>query len=104
MEDHAEHPAGHAEVREHHVVVAQRVRLRDGGAHLGQAGVVGEEVEEREEHREGLLHAQEAVERPLAVELHHGLRVGEALCCDYVLARVVALGRAVPEEEPVEES
>lgn len=61
------------------------------------------EVEQGEEDGEWLLHAQEAVERPLAVELHNGYLVGDALCRDYVLAGVIALGRAVPEQEAVEE-
>ena len=37
---------------------------------------MGEEVEQAEEHGEGLLHAQEAVEGPFAVELEDGLAVG----------------------------
>ena len=48
-----------------------------------------EEVEEGEEDGEGLLHAEEAVERPLAVELHDGFRGCDALVGDYVLAGVV---------------
>lgn len=103
VEDHAEDPAGHAEVGQQHVVRAQGVGVRDGGAHLRQAALVREEVEQGEEHGEGLLHAEEAVERPLAVELDDGLRVGEALRRDDVLACVVALGGAVPEEDAVEE-
>ena len=36
---------------------------------------MGEVVEEAEEHAEGLLHAEEAVEGPFAVELVDGLEV-----------------------------
>ena len=66
---------------------------------------MGEEVEEAEEHGGGLLHAQEAVEGPFAVELEDGLEVGrfagEALGGYDVLAGVVAFGGAGPEEEAV---
>ena len=65
--------------------------------------VVREEVEEGEEDGGRLLHAQEAVERPFAVELEDGLKVGgfagEAAGGGYVLAGVVAFGGAGPEEE-----
>ena len=58
-----------------------------------------EEVEEREEYGEGLLHAHEAVEWPFAVELDYGFGCGDASVGDYVLASVVAFSRAIPEEE-----
>ncbi len=57
---------------------------------------MGEKVEEGEEDREGLLHAQETVEGPFAVELDDGFIVRDALVSDYVLAGVVAFGGAVP--------
>lgn len=62
---------------------------------------MSEEVEEGEEHGEGLLHAEEAVEGPFAVELFDGEGGGGALVRYYVLADVVAFGWAVPEEETV---
>lgn len=69
---------------------------------------MGEEVQQAEEHRGGLLHAEEAVEGPFAVELKDGLEVGrvarEARVGDYVLAVVVAFGGASPEKEAVLES
>lgn len=103
MEDHAEHPAGHSKVRKQNIVRSQGIGFRDGGADFCKAVLVCKEVEQGEEDGEWLLHAQEAVERPLAVELHNGYLVGDALCRDYVLAGVIALGRAVPEQEAVEE-
>lgn len=68
---------------------------------------MSEEVEEGEEHGKGLLQAEEAVERPFAVELLDRVQVGwlagEAVRgCD-VLASVVAGGGAVPVEEVVQE-
>ncbi len=70
-----------------------------------QAVVVGGEVAEREEHAERLLHAQNSMEGPLAVELDYWLRRfgGNARVGDDVLAGVVALGRAVPQKEAVED-
>lgn len=62
-----------------------------------------EEIDEGEEDGEGLLHAEESVERPFSVELKDGLRVGDTLIGDYVLAGVVAFGGAVPEQEFMEE-
>lgn len=104
VENHAKHPTRHAKVAEEDVVFAERVGGGDAVAQAGEALVVGEEVEQAEEHAEGLLHAQEAVEGPFAVELEHGLAVGRvagfAGVGDDVLACVVALGWAVPEEEP----
>jgi hypothetical protein len=104
VKDHAEDPAGHAEVGQHNVVTAQGVGLRDSRADLGEAVLVGEEIKEGEEDGEGLLHAEEAVEGPFAMELDDRFGIGDALRGDYVLAGVVALGGAVPEEETVEES
>lgn len=64
-----------------------------------QTVVVSPEVAEGEEHGEGLLHAEEAVEGPFTVELHHWLVAGEADGGDDVLAGVVAFGGAGPEQE-----
>lgn len=63
-----------------------------------------EEVEEREEDAEGLLHPEESVEGPFAVELDDGLGGCDALVGYYVLAGIVAFGRTVPEEKLVEKS
>lgn len=94
VEEHAEDPAGEAEVAEGKVVLEERVRGRDALAQPLDAVVVREEVEERKDDAEGLLHAEEAVEGPLAVELvdwvHVGRFAGEALVGDDVLAGVVA--------------
>lgn len=57
------------------------------------------EVADREEHGEGLLHADEAVKGPFTVELDNGEVGGDARAGDDVLAGVVAFGGAVPEEE-----
>jgi len=65
---------------------------------------VCEEVEEGEEDGEGLLHAEEAVEGPFAVELDDGFGFEDARVGDYVLAGVIAFRGTVPEEEAVEES
>jgi hypothetical protein len=61
--------------------------------------VMYEQVEEREEDREGLLHAQKTVEGPFAVILNYFLAFGNSFLRDYVLAGVVAFGKAVPEEK-----
>jgi hypothetical protein len=103
MKYHAEGPASHAEVCEVDVVFAQRVGCWDVGGDLREAVLVCEEVEEREEDGEGLLHAQEAVEGPFAVELHDWFSGGDALVRDYVLAGVVAFCWAVPEEQAVQD-
>jgi hypothetical protein len=103
MKNHSEHRAREAKIPKHQIVLSKRV----GSGHLfseaGYAIVVGEEVEEREEDGEGFLHAQEAIERPFAVELEDRFAVrGIAGLADVgydVLAGVVALGGAVPEEE-----
>lgn len=62
-----------------------------------------EEVEEREQDGERFLDAQESVEGPLAVILHHGLqhrRISrDPPVRDDVLAHMVAIGGAGPEEE-----
>jgi len=67
---------------------------------------MGEEVEEGEQDGKGFLEAEEAVEGPFAVELFDrvqvGRRAGEAVGGYYVLAGIVAVGRAGPEEETVE--
>lgn len=64
--------------------------------------LVREVVEEREEDRKGLLHAQKSMKRPFAVELKDRLQVWwiarKAPVGDYVLACVVAFGGTVPEE------
>jgi len=65
---------------------------------------VGEEVKEREEDREGLLHAQEAVEGPFPMELDDILPRGNPLVSYDVLAGVVALCGTCPEEELMEKS
>ena len=100
MEDHAKHPACHPDVAEGGVVSTERV----GGGYvfvdLGEAIAVREEVEEGEEDGEGLLHAQEAVEGPFAVELHYRVRhsiVGETSLGDDMLAHIVAVALAIPK-------
>jgi hypothetical protein len=63
---------------------------------------VREEVEQGEEDGEGLLHAQDAVEGPFAVELDDAVVVEDALVRYDVLAGIVAFGGTIPEEELVE--
>lgn len=63
-----------------------------------------EEVEEGEEDGEGLLHAQDAVEGPFAVELYDGLGLSDSVVGDYVLAGIVAFRWTVPKEKLMEES
>lgn len=58
-------------------------------------------VPQRKDHAQRLLHTQQPVERPLAVELDHrlGRVAGLALDRDDVLTCVVAFGRTGPEEK-----
>lgn len=58
-----------------------------------------EEVEEREEDREGFLHSQETVKGPFPVELNYLFGGFDALIGDDVLADVIAFCWAVPEKE-----
>lgn len=97
VEDDAEQPRGDPSKGEADVVLAQRVRLGYVAAEPPEAEQVGVEVSSREDDREGLLHAQDAVKGPLAVELDYGLARLDAIAGDYVLTRVVALGRAGPQ-------
>lgn len=103
MEDHAERPGRETQVSEEEIVGPQRVGLGDALADPGHAVVVSEEVHEAEDHAEGLLHPQEAVEGPLAVELHDRLTVWWVACQPLVghhmLAGVVAFCWTVPEED-----
>lgn len=57
MEEHAEGPACQPKVSEQKVVFSERVGCWDLLAELCHAVIVGEEVEEGEDDREGLLHA-----------------------------------------------
>ena len=57
MEYHAEDPARHAKVPEVDVVFPQSIGGGDVGGDFREAVLVREEVEQREEDREGLLHA-----------------------------------------------
>lgn len=90
MKYHAEDPTCHPEVCEHDIVFAHRVGGWDIGGDFRKTVLVREEVEEGEEDGEGLLHAEEAVEGPFAVELDDGFGGSDALVGDYVLAGVVA--------------
>lgn len=103
VEQGREGPGGDADPGEGDVEGPEGVGGRDGGADLAEAVPVGEEVAEGPEDAEGLLHAEETVEGPLAVELDDGLAGLDAAVGDDVLAAVVALAGAVPEEEAVEE-
>lgn len=62
-----------------------------------------EVIEEGEDDAEGLLHAQEAVEWPLAMKLVYGLHVGrvarESLVRNDMLAGVIALSGTIPEQD-----
>lgn len=72
-------------------------------ANFGESVLVCEKVQEGEEDREGFLHPEESVERPFPMKLDDVRTCGDALIGDYVLAGVIALSWAVPEEESVEE-
>ena len=107
MENHAEHPAREPKVPKEDVILPQRVRGRDPFTDLRHAPVVREVVEQREDDGEGLLHAHEAVEGPFAVELVYWLHVRRVALQPPVrydvLACIIALGRAVPQQDaPVE--
>jgi hypothetical protein len=90
VEDHAEHPAYHPKVCQENIVFAHRIGGRYARGNFREAILVGEEVEEREEDGEGLLHAEEAVEGPFPMELDDFYIGCDALVGDYVLAGVVA--------------
>lgn len=104
VEDGAKGPGGEAKVGEDLIVRAEGVVGRDAAADLLEPFPVRPEVADGEEHGEGLLHAEEAVEGPFAVELDDVEVGGDAGGGDDVLAGVVAFGGAVPEEEAAEES
>lgn len=104
MKDGAEDPAGDSDVCEHHVERTQAIRRRDTSTHFGQTVPVSVEIPEGEEHRKRLLHPEEAVEWPFAVELDNGLVGGDSLGGYNVLAGIVAFGGAVPEKETAERS
>ena len=100
VEDHAKHPACHPDVAERDIVLAERVRGGYAFVDLGEAIAVREEVEDGEEDGEGLLHAQEAVEGPFAVELHDRVRygiIGKASLGYDMLAHIVAVALAIPK-------
>jgi hypothetical protein len=103
VEDHAKHPTCHPKVCQKNVVFAHRVGGGYARCDFREAVLVSEEVEEREEDGERLLHAEEAVERPFPVELDDSYTSRDALVGDYVLAGVVAFCWAVPEKEAMEE-
>lgn len=67
--------------------------------------IMRQEVEEGEEDTGGLLHSEEAVKGPFAVELDDGFEVGRLTCESLfgydVLAHIIAFLRAVPQEETV---
>lgn len=97
VEDGAEDPGRDADVRQHDVEGPQGVGCGNESTDFIQAVPVRPEVSEGEEHAEGLLHTQEAVERPFSVELVHWLVGEDALVRDDVLACVVAFGSAIPK-------
>lgn len=99
VENHAERPTRQAHVSKEQIVISQRVGRGYVVADLGHAPRVREVVEEGEDDGEGLLHAEEAVEGPFAVELVDVRVEGERGGGYDVLAGVVAFGGAGPEEE-----
>ena len=103
MEYHTEVPAGNAHVAKGDVVLAQGILDWYVVSNFRQAVLMGEEVEQGEQHRERLLYTEEAVEGPFPMILHDGLKHGrfpsDAAVCDDVLADIVAIGGACPEQE-----
>lgn len=97
MEYHTEGPASHPKICEYYIVSAHRVCSWDVGGDLREAILVCEEVEKGEEDGEWLLHAQEAVEGPFAMELDDRFGGCYALVGDDVLTCVVAFLFAGPE-------
>ena len=61
-------------------------------------------IKQRKDDRKGLLHAQEPMKGPFAMELKDWLQVWWIACepaiGDYMLACVVALCGTIPEEQP----
>ena len=104
VEDHAEHPARQSKVSKSHVIFPEWVGRGYPLANLVQAILMREEVKERKQDGEWLLHSQEPVEGPFAVILDDGLQHGRIPrnppVRDDVLADIVAIGGAGPEEEP----
>lgn len=103
MEHHTRDPAQHSKIAQPHIVFPQFIAWRNGLTDLFKTLVVPEEVEEGEDDGERLLHAEDAVKGPFAMELHDatwvvGGELGEAEVRYVVLAGVVAFGGAVPEE------
>lgn len=108
VEDHAEDPDCKSHIAEQDIVFSQRVFRWDAIPDLGQAILVCQEVEERKQDGKGLLYAEEAVKRPFPVILHdwleHGRVSGDTTVGDDVLAYIVTIGRASPEEQAEVES
>ena len=102
VEDGGAGPADEAHVAKEPVVPVQRVRAGDLAVQRNKAEHVGVQVRQAEHDGEGLLHAQRASERPFAVELldTFGRSACQPRCRHTTLARVVALGRARPQQQP----
>ena len=100
VEHRGPEPADEAHVAKEPVVPVQRVRAGHLAVERGEAEHVGVQVRQAEQHGEGLLHAQHAAERPFAVELLDALgrRPRQPRRRHAALARVVALGRAGPQQ------
>lgn len=103
MKDHAEYPARHSHVAECHVVSSERVACWYIFEELRKAIAVREEVEKGEQDGERLLHAQKALEGPFAVVLYNRLNriPSQTELRDDMLAYMVAIALAVPEQEAV---
>lgn len=105
VKDTTEDPTRETKGSEAQVIFPQRIA---GWYLLSQyfhAMVMSQEVEQREDDGEGLLHAEETVKGPFAMKLKDGLTIGrfagEAFVGDDVLAGIVAFGGTVPQEEAV---
>ena len=101
MEDHAEHPAHHADIAESNIVDLQWIVGWDPVSDFREAIPMCQEIEEGEEDRARFLHAQKAVEGPFAMVLENRIehrRISrDATVCDDLLADIVAIGGTRPE-------
>jgi hypothetical protein len=99
VEERGAEPTDYADVGEGGVVRGEGVVLGEVTAKGVEAHIVRVEVEDGEEDGEGLLDAKETAEGPFAVELLDGEVLGDPGGGKAALARVVAFGAAVPEEQ-----
>ena len=103
MENHAEDPTCETKVTQEYVVWPEAISRRYGLADLCNAVLMGQEVHQGEEDREGLLYSKKPIEGPFPMILnnwtdHRRISRNPTISND-MLAGVVAFGGACPEQE-----